>query len=186
MRMIIIIKDQLVVFPGQGVRNNSLGHRMRSLKRYWKRILKGVSHIVPMLGGGLTDRLQTDQLRGERSQMTDADLVKAFIESCFVPPGSKENEALAWADRRINALSFHSPKKCWEVVLDIVSATDDEWVLTMLGVGPIEDMLSSYPEETIAMIERDAPQNSKLRYALANVWQSDTPDDVWNRLQAII
>lgn len=186
MRMIITTKDQLVVCPGQGVRNNSLGHRMRNLKRYWKRILKGVSHIVPMLGGGLTDRLQIDQLRGERSQMTDADLVKAFIKSFSVPPDSKEREAHRWAVSRISSLSRESPKECWEVVLDIVSATDDEWVLTMLGVGPIEDMLSSYPEETIAMIERDAPQNSKLRYALANVWQSDTPDDVWNRLQAII
>lgn len=118
--------------------------------------------------------------------MTDTDLAKAWIESCSLPRGSTEKEARRWAVEKVSSLSLRSPKECWEVVLDIVSATDDEWVLTILGAGPIEDMLSSNPEETIAMIERDAPQNSKLRYALANVWQSDTPDDVWNRLQAII
>ena len=118
--------------------------------------------------------------------MTDTELVKAWVELQSMPQGSTEAEAHMWAAEKIYLLALRSPKECWQVVLDILSATNDEWVLTNLGAGPIESMLSFNPEETIAMIEREAPQNSKLRSTLSNVWRNNIPDDTWSKLQAII
>lgn len=55
----------------------------------------------------------------------------------------------------------------------------------MLGVGPLEDLLSEDPTLFDA-IAFEARSNDRLLVALGSMWQSTIPEQVWSDLQRLI
>jgi uncharacterized protein DUF6869 len=49
-------------------------------------------------------------------------------------------------------------------------APDEEWVVSSIGAGPLEDLLRTWPDLALTFIEREAEQCETLREALTNVW----------------
>lgn len=100
-----------------------------------------------------------------------------------VMPSSNSDEW--WPVRKFYDMNEDHPELCWHVILLILDKTDNENVLDMLAVGPLEDLIDSHGETFIDKIEAEASQNIKFLNALSKVWQSSTPD-VWRRIQVIL
>jgi hypothetical protein len=77
-----------------------------------------------------------------------------------------------------------STDEFWSLVIDLAAASaQDEEALSMVGVGPIEDLLHTDWEAAIVHIERDAPGNEPLRRALSCVWRLiDVPPEIIERV----
>lgn len=117
--------------------------------------------------------------------MTKNKLAAAWIELQSLPQDSHDAEQRMWAAEELNLLALRSPNKCWDSILEIISLSDDEWVLTNLGAGPIENMLALNPEIAIALIEKEFPENKKLQDTVENIWKNIIPNNVWERLLAL-
>lgn len=112
-------------------------------------------------------------------------LVDKWIELQSLPQDSDEANSLMWAAEEFFALTDTEPQECWDVILEVVNKTDNEWVLTNLAAGPLEDLLALHPNESIVWLEREVPKNPRLKSILSGVWKNLIPDDVWERVQAL-
>jgi hypothetical protein len=90
-----------------------------------------------------------------------------------------------WASIEMDLLCIDKPKECWGVVLNILSRTNDEWVLTNLAAGPVESLLANHGEMTICWIEDEAKKNQRFRMMLGDVWRNLISDEVWQRIQRV-
>jgi len=55
----------------------------------------------------------------------------------------------------------------------------------VLSAGPIENLLSKFGEQYIERVEHKARKDPAFAKVLGGVWQSDMPDEIWTRLQAV-
>ena len=99
---------------------------------------------------------------------------------------TQEKKKLFWAVSELMDISLSAPEECWNICLDIIKKTNNEYVLANVGAGPIETILCNFPDVTICLIEKEISKNEKLKQTLANVWKSNMPDSVWNRLQSVL
>ncbi len=65
----------------------------------------------------------------------------------------------------------------WRIILGLCAAVDpnDEWVIGMIGVGPIESILMRDGDAAMDLIEPAAEANSVLHQALRAVWCHSEP-----------
>jgi hypothetical protein len=105
-----------------------------------------------------------------------------------------DNIAIAWLKAHENMWSHHElprlskeqPFEAWRVIEKMISLTDDEETLKMIGVEPIEDVLSENGEAIIHEVERFAKEEPKILVALTATWKSTTPDVVWARVEKLL
>lgn len=119
--------------------------------------------------------------------MTEAeviDLAQRWINLQRVPQDSPEAKELMRAAVQVNMLALRQPQECWDVVMKVFSETDDEWVLTNLGAGPIESLLARHADKIVPLLESEARKSERFRGVLSNVWKNLMSDEVWQRLQA--
>lgn len=114
------------------------------------------------------------------------DLVSAWIQLQRLPQDSSEASSLMWAAEDFNLMSITSPDECWQIILMVIEQTDDDWVLTNLAAGPLENLLAMHSDQAIEWIEGEVKKNSRLRDILDGVWKNLIPDDVWSRLTKLM
>lgn len=117
--------------------------------------------------------------------MDKQSFVEKWIRLQSLQKDSDEREALMWTMEEFALLALRSPSECWDLILEVVSITDDEWVLTNLAAGPLEGLLALHPNDSIVWLEREVPKNPRLKSILSGVWKNLIPDDVWVRVQAL-
>ena len=98
---------------------------------------------------------------------------------------SAESAELMWAAEELTLFSITYPTKTWQVILDVISATDDEWILTNLGSGLVETLLATFPDEAFSLVEGEYSHNARLQRVIENIWKNLIPDDVWLRLKKL-
>ena len=91
-----------------------------------------------------------------------------------------------WAHHELGRLCEEEPVHAWRVIEAMIESTEDEDTLKMLGVGPIEDLLSDKGAEVIAHIERSALAQPKLAVCLSAMAKSTAAEAVWARIQSLI
>lgn len=91
-----------------------------------------------------------------------------------------------WAHHELGRLIEKDPLSAWRVIESIISRTEDQETLKMIGVGPIEDLQSDRGEEVIAEVEHYAKAEPKLLISLAAAWKSTATDEVWGRVQKLL
>jgi len=64
------------------------------------------------------------------------------------------------------------PEHLYRLLEVVVQASDDEEVLSMVGAGPLEDLLCYHGEEFVDRVLVRARQDRSWRFALGNVWIS--------------
>jgi len=114
-----------------------------------------------------------------------ADVATRWMQLQALPQDSSEAKQLMRAAIQVNMMTIQQPEECWKVVMKIFGETTDEWILTNLGAGPIESLLSRHPDMMLPMVEREAKTNKRFKDVLNNVWQNQMSDEVWQRLQAV-
>lgn len=104
------------------------------------------------------------------------DLVRAWLrynsEWRYEPD---EDDPDWWAIEALTVLTHDEPDEAWNLLLDIVRASDTDWQLAMVGSGVLEDLLHRNPDRYVPALEEAAESNRKLVTAAASVWLDDEP-----------
>lgn len=91
-----------------------------------------------------------------------------------------------WAWQAVSDANDWPTDDFWGLILDLVDAATDESVISMIGVGPIEDFIGGGWEGAVKRIEAEAPRNARLRQALASAWTSGIPEEFVQRIEAAV
>jgi len=91
-----------------------------------------------------------------------------------------------WATEEEHDLFFDGKsEELWQLILKIHERDHSIAIQQVLSAGPIEDLLSKFGERYIARVEDKARKDPAVAKVLGGVWQSDMPDEIWIRLQAV-
>src|SRR4051812_5039883 len=75
------------------------------------------------------------------------------------------------------------PEIAWAAIMRLLDSALSEKQLGMLASGPIEDLLSHHGAAIIDRLEERARSDAQWRRFLHGVWQLDTSDDIWHRVE---
>ena len=89
-----------------------------------------------------------------------------------------------WAWEQVDQAVRNDPETAWSVILDVFASTEDEFTLSCLAAGPLEDLLRHHGPLFIDRIEQRANTDHRFRDLLCGVWRSSTPE-VWARIEAL-
>lgn len=62
------------------------------------------------------------------------------------------------------------PEMAWEFILELVERADSDMLLCLIGAGPLETLLSRYPEPFIKKSEDQARKDARFKICLSHVW----------------
>lgn len=99
-------------------------------------------------------------------------------------PSPQSEDIDDWGQQALIEVVCEDPARALTIVFLIARLTDDNWLLTNLGAGPIEDLLARDPTflDPIAIEVRNSPN---LRTALGSVWQNAMSDLTWRAVQRL-
>ena len=89
-----------------------------------------------------------------------------------------------WAWEQLDNAVRNESELAWSLILDVLAATEDEFTLSCLAAGPLEDLLRHHGPTFIDRIEQQAQKDGRFRELLCGVWRSSTPE-VWARIEAL-
>ena len=85
----------------------------------------------------------------------------------------------AW--NQVTDIVLRDPDEGWSLVLALVEAAPDDWVLCNVAAGPLEDLLKKFSAVLIDRVEIEARRDPKFRRSLTGVW--GLPPSVQERLR---
>jgi hypothetical protein len=91
-----------------------------------------------------------------------------------------------WAHHELGRLCEEEPIPAWRVIEAMIDHAKDADTLKLIGVGPLEDLLSDRGADVIDYIERSAQVQPKIAVCLSAMAKSTTEDTVWKRVQRLI
>jgi hypothetical protein len=94
----------------------------------------------------------------------------------------REHNLNPWVEERFDDLVRADPDAAWTGVLGVLAATDDDFTLSILAAGPLEDLIRLHGRPLIARIEDCARTDPKFRELLRGVWPNDMDPTVWQRV----
>lgn len=118
--------------------------------------------------------------------MKDTDnvaIVDAWIRRYSHPQSAEISEETEWAYDRLDEICERDPKLCLEILGEICAKSNNDWVISNLAAGPLEDLLARHGESIISDVEARARTDLAFREALSAVWQNVIPNDVWARVE---
>ncbi|MDQ1835158.1 DUF6869 domain-containing protein [Massilia scottii] len=130
----------------------------------------------------------------EQYKLTDSqmlELIHGYIARYSHQVNMTEDKIFEKADTNFSAyekfdeLVKFAPEIAFEVILALLSQTENEDVLENLAAGPMEDLVRLHGKEFIQRFEVKASENSKFRELLSGVWQVGDPE-VWSRIERLL
>lgn len=121
--------------------------------------------------------------------MTLDELAKNIVAYYEVDESLSEQRKDELFDRSYMPMSdllFGSPEMAWDVICKVVALTEDQWVLTMLGCGPLESLLGHYFEQFIDRVEAQSRGCRKFAFVMSCVWQNRMTDEQYARLDDLV
>ena len=99
--------------------------------------------------------------------------------------GTQAYEDSSWAWDVMFNFMHERPELAFELIVEIWSRDQSRDVIQILSAGPLEDLLSTYGEQMIQAIEKEAEKDPSFRKLLGGVWKNAMPDSVWTKVQEI-
>ena len=114
---------------------------------------------------------------------SDADLVDAYI----IASGVSNDDSCRWAAEEMMAMPYQDPERAWRIILEVIERDPPMWVLSVLGAGPMEDLLRAHGLDFIDRVEQEAVGNpSFFNNVLARVYPiACQPKLVADRIKAL-
>lgn len=78
---------------------------------------------------------------------------------------------------------FVDAEDAWITIIEVLSLTPSDEVLSVLAAGPLEDLIAYCGPQFIDRIEIKARQDADFRKLLNGVWQNRTPPEIWARIE---
>jgi len=131
---------------------------------------------------------------GEQYKLTDSqmlELIQGYISRYSHQVNVTEDNVFEkadtnfWAYEQLDELVKFAPELAFEVILALLSQTENEDVLENLAAGPLEDLIRIHGKNFIQRIEVEASENSKFKDLLSGVWQVGDPE-VWSRIEQLL
>ena len=72
-----------------------------------------------------------------------------------------------WAWEQLDEAVRNEPELAWSLILDVLAATEDEFTLSCLAAGPLEDLLRHHGPTFIDRIEQQAQRDVGLGNSFA-------------------
>ena len=110
------------------------------------------------------------------------DLADNWIKFQSLAPDSEEAKLFEWAEEEAGLLSITSPDESWDFIVEVLEKNQDEWILMNIAAGPLDNLLSFFPNKTMYLMRKDVPGNARLEHALRHIWKNLVPDTVWGEL----
>jgi len=88
-----------------------------------------------------------------------------------------------WAWEAARDLIHDDPQEAWLLILALVSKAPDSHVLSTVAAGELEEFIDAHSEAFIDRIEVEARRNGRLKEALAYVWISGLPPELFDRVE---
>lgn len=122
--------------------------------------------------------------------LNEAELVAAYIaryEGMYSKQEDifEKNEINYWAYEKMCQLVKSSPTKALEVIIKILHSTEDEFVLSNLAAGPLEDLLRFHGAAVLENLVVYARQDNRFINLLTQV-DKVVPNDIWKRIEALL
>ena len=113
-------------------------------------------------------------------------MVDAWIAFWQAGKNSPEREANKWADSLLFELLTvdDKPELVWQFILEACKRDLSDKLISLLGAGPVEDLLARYGPDYIERIETLARQNPKFNHVLGGVWKNAIKEEIWLRVLA--
>lgn len=86
----------------------------------------------------------------------------------------------------MDAIVLHDPNRAFDVIVQILENTQNEFVLSNLAAGPLEDLLVRHGIIIIDRVERQAKFDDRFRDLLAGVWRNAISEEVWQRVEKAV
>ena len=100
-------------------------------------------------------------------------IIDVWITLYYFSKESKERERNFWAFERLSDLCRDDPEAAWSLQRD-----SSDLILSNLGTGPLEDLLTAHGARFIDRVEKRAAKDEKFRKFLGAVWQNEIPEEV--------
>jgi|GEM_PF-4289683 len=86
---------------------------------------------------------------------SDAELADAYI----IASGVTNDDSGNWATAEMMAMPYQDPERAWRIILEVIERNPPMWVLSILGAGPMEDLLKAHGLDFIDRVEQEAMRN---------------------------
>jgi hypothetical protein len=114
--------------------------------------------------------------------MSMPDLARAWVEQYSKSDRDRDDNFFVLTDFERD-LREEDPDRAIDLIVEILKIEANPVLLSMLAAGPLEDVISL---RTIDRIEREATADKRFRDLLGGVWYFRAPDELKERLDALI
>lgn len=119
-----------------------------------------------------------------------SDLVDAWIhrhEFIHAEQIKPSEDKLFWAWEEMTDMVFNRPEEAWSIILELIAHAPSNRVLADIAAGPLEDLISRYPEQFIGRVEEQARRYPRFRLCLTGVWYgNDLPEDIRDTIKKYV
>jgi Family of unknown function (DUF6869) len=95
-------------------------------------------------------------------------------------------EALFWAYEELDDICRGQPSKAVHIITQVLNSTENEFVLTNLAAGPLEDLLCLHGSNVVDEIERLVKIDGRSRNLLKGVWRNAIDEKTWMKVQTLV
>jgi len=112
-------------------------------------------------------------------------LAEAWIKHTHAFKEDQNADEFAWAWDKTFDLRCNDPESLWKLILEISGLDQSIVVSEILAAGPLEDLLSNYGQDYIAIVEKTAQEDPSFASLLGGVWKNTMTNEVWERVQRV-
>ena len=118
-----------------------------------------------------------------RTSFTDEELVASYLTSIAEGGGDTPH---FWAWEEVTELIGTNPERAWQLMVQMVSRSDNDLVLAGVAAGPLEDLLAWSGPLFIEQTETLAKSEPKFRQALTMIYTGRTNPEIKRRVEQVI
>jgi hypothetical protein len=118
-------------------------------------------------------------------QPSDSDIARA--STAWLAYQATEDEQYDWViEQQDDWLLRGDYDSMWRFILKLCEdvASDDDDIIGMIGAGPLENMIVTWPDTALRLVAAEVGRNPTMLQALAGVWTQGLP--IRERLDAIL
>ena len=86
----------------------------------------------------------------------------------------------------MHELVRNDPETAWNFLQKMWKLATTDQMLANIAAGPLEDLLKYHGEKFVDVVVEAAQSDPVFKKMLGAVWQNTIPDDVWNRVKAVV
>jgi hypothetical protein len=116
------------------------------------------------------------------NQEEKSKLINAWISYHKNDTSISETNDQFWAWEMLDNFVSEQPELAWEVILGILTEDQSDVVMTNLAAGPLENLMARHGRCFIDRIDQQARKNSKFRFLLNGVWNSNIDPSILEKL----